>query len=105
MTFISYKGCRVHLAYLLDEGAYMIDPLKLIRVDYEQRRGGVNVWDFFKTFKPPNDIGFGKGKIYDVKQLDRNDLEYRYVAFKFGRTINGRDDSLFNIKKTFKRML
>ena len=32
-------------------------------------------------------------------------LEYRYVAYKFGKTINERNVDTLNIKKTFKRML
>ena len=32
-------------------------------------------------------------------------MEYKYCAFKFARTINGRDDMTLNIKNTFKMMM
>ena len=41
---------------------------------------------------PPKDIGFSQGKIFKVEDLDSKSIEYKYVAYKFGKTINGRND-------------
>lgn len=79
--------------------------MKLLRIDYEQKTNGKNLWEYFATFKPPQNIGFGKGKIFETQVLDSNDLEYRYVAYKFLKTLNGRVDETLNIKSTLKMML
>ena len=60
------------------------------------------VWDYLKAFEPPDDIGYGKPSIFKVEKLDPSSVEYRYVAFKFLQTLNGRIPDLNSISKTFK---
>jgi hypothetical protein len=85
--------------------AYIIAPGPMIKVEYEAVCRGHNVWDFLQCFRPPADIGYEKGKLIKVEDLDMKSIEYRYVAYKFGKTIKGRNESTLEIKKTVRVMI
>ena len=85
--------------------AYIIAPEWMIKAEYEAFSSDRYVWDFLQCFKAPSDIGYEKGKLYKVEDLDPKSIEYRYVAYKFGKTINGRNEGTLQIKKTIRDMI
>jgi len=85
--------------------AYIIAPERMIKAEYEAVSRDRYVWDFLQCFKAPADIGYEKGKLYKVEDLDPKSIEYRYVAYKFGKTINGRNEGTLQIKKTIRDMI
>jgi hypothetical protein len=85
--------------------AYMIALGPMFKVEFKAVSRGQYVWDFLQCFRPPAEIGYEKGKFFKVKDLDSTSIEYRYAAYKFGKTINGRNESINDIKKTIRDML
>ena len=77
------------------------------RIDFEAVSLDRYVWDFFQCFRPQasDRLGYENGKFYKVEDLDPKCIEYRYVAYKFAKTIKDRDESTLEIKKTIRNMI
>jgi len=86
---------------------YMIIPnaIPIVKIEYEAISSDRYVWDYFQCFRPSSDLGYANGTLYKVEDLDPKTIEYRYVAYKFGKTRNGRNDDTLSIKKTVKNMM
>ncbi len=63
------------------------------------------MWDCLRTFKtpPPRCVNPNSPRV-TVEVLDQLSFEYRYVAYKFGKTFIGRDPQTLDIKKTIKQL-
>ena len=83
----------------------MILTDSMSKIFYETVNRERVIWDYFQCFSPPEDIAVGKKTFFKVEDLDPKSIEYQYVAYKFGKTRNGRDDKTLCIKETIKRLI
>lgn len=84
---------------------YTIDPDRMIKTEYEPQSNERYIWDYLRCFKPPADVSFAFNKLFKVEELDAKSFEYRYVAYKFGKTFKARDELTLSIKRTVKGLM
>lgn len=103
--FIQYQGSDWILAHeLLNNSTYLYNSVIQTSLIFQQRQNGKKMWDCLNTFKMPQQ---NKGMInarVKVEQLLPNSFEYKYAAYKFGKTFALRDPETLDIKQTIKML-